>query len=50
MNETTAVVIWIVAVMVMITIAVRWFLRSDRHDYIDPKDYTLKDFYTRKRK
>lgn len=49
MNETTAIVIWIVAVMVMITIAVRWFLRENHSDYIKSNDYTIRDFYTRKR-
>ena len=50
MNETTAIVIWIVAVMVMITIAVRWFLHEDHSDYIQNNDYTFRDFYTRKRR
>jgi len=49
MNETTAIVIWIVTVIVMITIAVRWFLREDDSDCITQDDYTFKDFYTRKR-
>jgi len=41
MNETTAIVIWIVAVIVMITIAVRWFLREDHCDIIKNNDYIM---------
>jgi len=53
MNETTAVLIFLVAAtaaLVFLIVVVRQFLHSDRHDYIEPNDYTLKDFYTRRRK
>lgn len=52
MNETIAIVIFLVAATValaFIIIVVRQFLHDERHDYIEHKDYTLKDFYTRKR-
>jgi len=50
MNETTATVIWLVAVIVMIAIAVRWFLNEKDDEYFVRNDYTIRDFYTRKRR
>ena len=53
MNETTAILIFLVAATValaFIIVVVREFLHDERHDYIEHKDYTLKDFYTRGRK
>ena len=52
MNETIAIVIFLVAAtaaLVFLIVVVRQFLHDERHDYIEPKDYTLKDFYTRRR-
>ncbi len=53
MNETISILIFLVAAtvtLVFIIVVVRQFLHSDRHDYIEPKEYTLKDFYTRRRR
>lgn len=50
MNETTAIVIWVVAMIALIAIVARWFMHDGCSDYIEGEDYTLRDFYTRKHK
>ncbi len=52
MNDTTAILIFLVAITTVVAsviIAVRAILLENKHDYLEPNDYTLKDFYIRKR-
>ena len=53
MNETIAILIFLVAITTVVAsviIAVRAILLENKNDYIEQNDYTLKDFYTRRRK
>jgi len=49
MNETAVIVVWVFVISAFIAVLARWFVRGGSDDYIDQKDYTLRDFYTRKK-
>jgi len=38
------------AICSFIVVLIRWFMRERSSDYFIRKDYTIKDFYTRKRR
>jgi uncharacterized membrane protein YdbT with pleckstrin-like domain len=50
MNETAVIGVWILAIAAFIAVLARWFVSKNSSDYIDRNDYTLRDFYTRKRR
>ena len=49
MEETAVIVVWFLVVSALIAVLARWFVRGENDDYVDYKDYTLRDFYTRKK-
>ena len=49
MNETAVIGVWILAIAAFIAVLARLFTRDDG-DYINSRDYTIRDFYTRKRR
>ncbi len=50
MEGTTVIVVWILACAAFMVVLARWFLREKESDYFIREDYTIRDFYTRKRK
>ena len=51
MEMSTADVLLIEAAIVISAIAVRWLLSKKKDDkYLTRNDYTIRDFYTRKRR
>jgi len=49
MEETAVIGTWVLVISVFIAVLARWFVRGGSDDYINHKDYTLRDFYTRKK-
>jgi uncharacterized membrane protein YdbT with pleckstrin-like domain len=49
MEETAVIGVWILAIAAFIAVLARWFVSEKSSDYIESNDYTLRDFYTRKR-
>jgi len=49
MEETAVIVVWILVISALIAVLARWFVRGGNDDYVDHKDYTLRNFYTRKK-
>jgi ABC-type Fe3+ transport system permease subunit len=46
MNEVIVIAVWILAVVALIAITVRWFSKAYKnHEYINNKDYMFVDFY-----
>jgi len=50
MEETAVIGVWILAVAAFIAVLARWFVSEKNSDYFVREDYTIKDFYTRKRR
>lgn len=50
MNETTVIIVWILAICSFIVVLARWFLHEKDSDYFTVDDYTIKDFYTRRKR
>jgi hypothetical protein len=50
MEELATIGVIIFAIVTLVAFLARWFLCDKTDDYIDSKEYTIKDFYTRKRR